>query len=69
MAPASVATLQSFVLAPMCAPHSKGPLARGGSGEGCGGEPRGLLCCFRSNYHVTNSGVTGGAGILGVVTF
>ena len=37
--------------------------------KGCGGEPRGLLCYFRSNYHVTNSGVTGGAGILGVVTF
>ena len=36
--------------------------------KGCGGEPRGLLCYFRSNYHVTNSGVTRGAGILGVVT-
>merc|ERR1712240_676983 len=36
--------------------------------KGFGGEPRGLLCYFRSNYHVTNSGVTGGAGILGVVT-
>ena len=37
--------------------------------KGCGGEPRSLLCYFRSNYHVTNSGVTRGAGILGVVTF
>ena len=36
--------------------------------KGWGGEPRGLLCCFRSMYHVTNSGVTRGAGIWGVVT-
>ena len=36
--------------------------------KGWGGEPRGLLCCFRSMYHVTNFGVTGGAGVWGVVT-
>ena len=36
--------------------------------KGWGGELCGLLCCFRSMYHVTNSGVTGGAGGEGVVT-
>ena len=36
--------------------------------KGWGGELCGLLCCFRSMCHVTNSGVTGGAGGEGVVT-
>ena len=53
----------------MCAPltardhWSEEEVEKGWREELCG-----LLCCFRSMCHVTNSGVTGGAGGEGVVT-
>ena len=72
-----VATLRCCHLAILCSPSVGlvcAPLtARDHWSEeevekGWGGELCGLLCCFGSTRHVTNSGVTGGAGGEGVVT-
>merc|ERR1712240_418456 len=58
-----LAILCSFSVGLVCAPlTARDHWSEEEVEKGWGGEPRGLLCCFRSMYHMTDSGVTGGAG-------